>query len=91
MLAKRVYIWFNSQLTCVEGEVKADTISLTLFTAANPIARPLKNRRGFNEKKTMNTVLSLCSKFTSFELLACSPGGGGYSREFWIGVCREGS
>ena len=20
-----------------------------------------------------------------------TPGGGGYSREFWIGVCREGS
>ena len=25
---------------------------------------------------------------TSFQKL---PGGGGYSREFWVGVCREGS
>ena len=26
-----------------------------------------------------------------YGVLNSTPGGGGYSREFWIGVCREGS
>ena len=63
MLTKRVYIWFNSHLTCVKGEVKADTIRLTLFTAANPIQfEVVLTKKNY-------TVLSLCCR-CGFELPA---------------------
>ena len=88
VLAKRVYIWFNSHWRA--SKVKSKPIPYHWLCSQQQIQLLVpwyrlneliifKLRHKIEEvltKKTMNTVLSLCSKFTSFELPACSPGEG---------------
>ena len=45
----------------------------------------------FTFVETLENVAEICLFHVSVDVFRTRGGGGGYSRKFWIGVCREGS